>query len=381
MARLAMLAFRDVLVTPYTDLLHLPWGGEYHRGGPHWPEWSTQTAARHCFRGEPRDTEPLQREPTSALTGPIAWGGGVTRHYGHQITDFTSRLLPTLAETPDVRFAFGTLVSAEPGSDDATPEFPSIEDTPEFFREILDWYGIAGERVDIITEPTQVEHLFVAPQAEQRFRPGPEPWYLDLLDANTAARLGDVEQSGSLYVSRAGERARFAGEAYLERVLEQAGFRVLRAETVPVEQKMQAYAGAAAIVFAEGSGIHGAQLMGRALGDVTVLNRRPGHKVTQALVTPRARSLRYVDAVRGLVHGLDPAGNPAPQLGLTILDPELLLATLPIGHLWDPQAYAAARDADVEEWLETERASDRWAVPGSRELVNETYGSWRDSGQ
>jgi hypothetical protein len=320
----------------------------------------------------PFDTQPLQREPTSALTGPLAWGGAVTRHYGHQITDFTSRLLPTLAEMPDVRFAFGTRVSTQPDSVDAPPEFPSIEDTPEFFREILDWYGIAGERVEIITEPTLVEHLFVAPQAEQRFRPGPEPWYLDLLDANTASRLGEVEQSGSLYVSRAGERARFAGEAYLEGVLEQAGFRVLRAETVPVEQKMRAYAGAAAIVFAEGSGIHGAQLMGRALGDVTVLNRRPGHRVTQAALRPRGRSLRYVDAVRGLVHGLDPAGSPAPPLGLSILDPELLLAALPIGHLWDPNAFAAAQDADIEEWLETERASDRWEVPGSPELVNET---------
>jgi hypothetical protein len=360
MPRLALLAFRDVLVTPYIDLMDTPRGGTYHRGGPHWPEWSTQTAARYCVAGKPLDEEPPKSEPTSTLTGPIAWGSAITWHFGHQIADFTTRLLPTLAEMPDVRFAFSTHAQAK---------LRSIDYGPAIFPQILDWYGIPGERVDVIADPTLVERLVVAPQAEQTYGPGPEPWYLDLLDANMRSRLGEVERGGSLYVSRAGQRARFAGEAYLEGVLEEAGFRVLRPETVSLEEQLRAYAGAERIVFAEGSAIHGVQLLGRALGNVTVLMRRPDMKLAEAALKPRARSLRYVDAVQGLVHGCDINGHPARYYGLSILDPGRLLAALPIGHAWDHKAFDAARGADVGEWLERERASPRWAVSGSPELV------------
>jgi hypothetical protein len=363
MPRLALLGFRDVLVTPYTGLLDVPRGGEYHRGGPSWPDWSSQTAARHCLLGRPQDVEPPETEPASALTGPVAWGGGITWHFGHQIADFTTRLLPTLAEMPDVRFAFSTHERAL---------MRSMDQTPRHFREALDWYGIGHEQVDLIIEPTLVERLVVAPQAEQLHGPGPEPWYLDLQDEHTASRLGDVKRRGSLYISRAGMAARFAGEAYLETVLQKVGFRVLRPETVSLGHQLRAYAGAESIVFAEGSALHGAQLMGRSLGDVTVLARRTGKNLAQAALKPRARSLCYVDAVRSLMHGLDIGTEPAEYFGLSILDPERLLAALPIAHLWDQKAFEAARDTDVQEWLEIERASPRWAVPGSPELVTES---------
>jgi hypothetical protein len=363
MARLALLTFRDIVVTPYSDLVDVPWGGEYHRGGPQWPEWSTQTAARHCKRGVPIDLKPYKAEPTSTLTGPVAWGGGVVWHFGHQIADFTTRLLPTLAEMPDARFAFSSHAVFD--------WFRSMDNTPAFLRAVLDWFGIPGERIDIIAEPTLVERLVVAPQGEQNPEPGPEAWYLDQLDAHTRSRLGEVERDGSLYVSRAGQRARFAGETYLEVVLAEAGFRVLRPEVLSIEDQLRAYAGAESIVFAEGSAIHGVQLTGRALGDVTVLVRRTDRRLGEAALRPRARSLHYIDAVRGLVQGLDIGGQPADYRGLSILDPEKLLAVLPIGRAWDQKAFDAALNADVEEWLETERASPRWAVPGSPELVAE----------
>lgn len=363
MSRLSLLAFRDVLVTPYTDLMDIPTGGTYHRGGPRWPEWSTQTAARYCVAGKPLDEEPPEAEPTSTLTGSVAWGSGIIWHFGHQIADFTTRLLPTLEEMPDVRFAF---------SSRAREPYRSMDEAPPFFRAVLDWYGIDGDRVDLIAEPTQVERLIVAPQAEQRPGPGPEPWYLDMLDRNMVLRLGEIERSGSLYVSRAGRPAHFAGEAYLESVLEGAGYRVLRPETASLEEQLRAYASAESLVFAEGSAVHGTQLLGRALGDVTVLTRRPGMKLAQAAMSPRARSVRYVDAVRGLVHGRDINGHPARYFGLSILDPELLMEALPIGNGWDRTAFDAARDADVGKWLEWEQASPRWAVSGSPELVTET---------
>ena len=236
----------------------------------------------------------------------------------------------------------------------------------------MEWFGIGGDRVELITQPTIVEQLVVAPQGEQYYGPGPEAWYMDLLDAHVAARFGTIEQSGSLYVSRAGLRPRFAGESYLEQALAANGFRVLRPETVPLEQQVHAYCAAESIVFAGGSAIHGVQLMGRGLGDVTVLPRREGRRPGEVPLMSRARSLRYVDAVRGVVHGRNIQGVPADTRGLTILDPQRLLEGLPIGDAWDPKSFDEAVAADVEEWLQKERASRRWNVPGSPELVAES---------
>jgi hypothetical protein len=364
-----MLHFRDVLVTPYTDLI----GPKYHRGGPHWPDWDKQVAARHCRqRGKPVDIEPEKRSPTTTLPGPLAWGGGICWHYGHQIADFSARLLPTLDELPDARFAFSM-------RDDAVP-FRSWETTPDYFREILDWYGISEDRIELIAEPTTVERLVVAPQAEIHYEPhaeqprdaGPESWYLDLLDKHTYSRLGDIERSGALYVSRAAQIARFAGEAYLEQALAKAGFQVLRAETVSIEEKLRAYAGAESILLAEGSGIYTAQLMGRALGDVTVLVRRPGGgQVVEPVLKPRSRSFRCLELLHGIVYGLTVAGGRGFFRGISILDSERLVGELRLGDVWDQGAFERARDADVTEWLEQERASERWQVPGSPELVME----------
>jgi glycosyl transferase family 61 len=348
-SRPALLSFRDIVVTPYTDLLDGPFGGEYHRGGPRWPQWSTQIAARHGHAGVPIDVEPPDAEPTSTLRGPVAWGGAMVGHFGHQIADFTSRLLPTLAEKPDARFAFSMRDRIARRS---------WQSTPESFRAILGWCGITGEQVELIIEPTLVDHLVVAPQGEQ-LGAEPEPWYLDLLDAHTRSQLGEIERRGSLYVSRAGQRARFAGEAYLESMLEEVGFRVLRPEAVPLEEQLRAYASAESIVFAEGSALHGPQLMGRALGDVTVLVRRAGLSLARQALTVRARSLRYVDALRGSLQCVLIGGKAWPFAGLAILDPEKLLAALPIAGAWQQDVFAAAVDSDVEEWLETERASPR----------------------
>jgi hypothetical protein len=152
------------------------------------------------------------------------------------------------------------------------------------------------------------------------------------------------------------------------------GFRILRPETVPIEEQLRAYAGAESLFFAEGSALHTPQLMGRALGDVTVLLRRDwgGYVMAQATLSPRCRSLHSIDVSRGLVHGLAMGRQPWPEAGLCILEPEKLLTALPIGDLWDQEAFDRAVKADVETWLQIERASPRWSLPGSQELVGQS---------
>jgi hypothetical protein len=361
MARLALLSFRDVVVAPYTDLIDSPYG-HYHRGGPKWPDWEHQTAARQCRYGKPDDTEPAEAEQTATLEGPLAWGGAITPLFGYQVADFSTRLLPTLDEKPDARFAYSM-------RENFRDQFREWEGTPAFFRDLLEWYGIGRDRVELIAEPTLVELLDVAPQAEQFYGPGPEPWYLDLLDAHLKAKLGDVERARSLYVSRADQRAGFAGESYLEEVFAQVGFRVLRPETVSIGDQVRAYLEAESLVFAGGSALHGVQLIGHGLGDVTVLCRRQRRRPAEVPLTARARSLRYIDAVRGVVHGLSAQGAPLDSRGLTILDPERLRGALPLGEAWDGNTFAEAVEADVKAWLKEEQESGSWEVPGSPERV------------
>ena len=63
----------------------------------------------------------------------------------------------------------------------------------------------------------------------------------------------------------------FAGEAYLEQVLERIGIGVIRPEKFSIAEQMATYRAAQTLMFAEGSALHGAQLLGRALGDVVAI--------------------------------------------------------------------------------------------------------------
>ena len=110
-----ILTFRDVLVTPYSDLLsvsRIPGRRRdaarrpVHRGGPHWPDFDTQHEARHCRRGEPVNDEPEWQPSGERLRGRWAWAGPISSHFGHQIIDFSMRLGPTLAQDGEARFLF-----------------------------------------------------------------------------------------------------------------------------------------------------------------------------------------------------------------------------------------------------------------------------------
>jgi hypothetical protein len=48
---LPRLIFRDVVVSPFDELLEASSGRSDHRGGPDWPDWDRQTVARHRRRG------------------------------------------------------------------------------------------------------------------------------------------------------------------------------------------------------------------------------------------------------------------------------------------------------------------------------------------
>ncbi len=254
------------------------------------------------------------------------------------------RVAPTLASDPGARFLFAPGLRGYPAS---------VDEAPAFVRAVLSWFDIAPTRCRVLANPVTVDELLVAPQSEQLGGPGPSADHLDLMDAHTHRRLGDLRRRGTVYVSRAGMPARFAGEAFLEEALARCGVHVVRPETISLDVQLSTYASAERLIFAEGSAVYGPLLMGRSLADVVVLKRFREGRLGKPMLEPRAQSLRYYPVITDLVPGRAQSGRMTDFAGIALIDEELLLESfdrldIPLRRHWDPRRYGELRDHDVD---------------------------------
>lgn len=347
-------SFRDIVVYPTQAMLKPPF--MLYRGGPDWPRFWSRIAARHCRLpiAVPLDIRPRRDGAAPAHREAAGiWCGPMTRHFGHAVAEFATRIAwSSRLARRDLPLVF----SAAP-ADDAPPAF---------FDQLLAHYGVAPERVRIVTAPTRFDRLDVFPQAERLFGGVPDPGYLALLDE--IAGPVPAADGARLFVSRAAlPKGRFAGEAYLEEVLAAAGYATFRPEDVPLAEQLARYRAAAHLVFSEGSALHALQLLGRLRAAVTVLVRRPGVRLASAAIGARVPSLDYVDGLRGVAYGVRRYGRPQVSAGISILDedrvaPALARAGLDIAAGWDPAAYRRARDADIAGWAARRLADPKHAA-------------------
>ncbi|MGV6848823.1 MAG: hypothetical protein ACWA5A_10780 [Marinibacterium sp.] len=373
--------FHDILVAPFDGL----WGRgahpAYHRGGPIWPDWDRQTAARHRVNGWLADEEPPAPASWTEIDA-AQWGGPIHPHFGHMLAEFGMRILPSaLNGNPAPLLFYGW---PEARYRNRRNRFRA---SPAHFKALIDYAGLKPRRVRIELDALKVGTLSVEPQAEQlcavgrnaacgRGTPpagvGPSPGHLARLEAHADARLGPPDPPGpAVFVSRAGMLARFAGEAYVETVMQKAGARVIRPETLGLSDQLQIYRSGAPLIFSEGSALHVPQLLGAGLGEVAVLTRRALVRLNEASLTPRCAGLRYHDVARDMLTLLMPDGREETEAGLTLLDPDALLAGLAgqglaLARHWDQTAFAAAQEEDVAIWLNQVRAKKAWANPATR---------------
>lgn len=359
--------FTDVVVAPYTSLLGRPPGGHPFQGGPRWPHWESQILARHRQRGRPLDLEPPEVDPELVVDEPAMWGGAIVNHFGHLVSEFSMRLLPSLVERPGHPIAFAT-----------HPSYPyrTVDDLPAYVRGIHAWVGIEPGGALLVTRPTLFRRLSVCPQPEMLHGAPPTARHLDRMDALTARRLGarPPVRPGVTYVSRAGARHGVAGEAFIEQVVREAGAHVVRPEGLPVADQLRAYATAETLLYAEGSTAHASRLLGRSLGDVVVIRRQDGPVVGEDALLPRVRSLATIDAVVGVMRERLATGAPSPAVPIGILDgPRLragLATVLPaVERTWDPRGYDASVDEDVlayaDGWADVSRDRSGVDRPGT----------------
>ncbi len=342
MALAAMQHFRDVPVVPVTRRK-----GQIFRGGPIWPRFFRQTAVRHCRAGLPVDRRPDDPAATEALERNAVWGGTLSLQFGHLIAEHLSRLPQSLRDRPEDLFLF-TLV---PGCGAA--------DLPGFVWEVLGWYGLDRPQVHLVDVPLRAAHLRVAAQGEMLGQPT-EADFLDLLDALPSRRGLRPEPAGVVYVSREGMAAEgkggHAGEAYLADRLRRAGVRVLDPRTCSLTEQLATYAGARVLVFAEGSAIHGRQLLGRISQDIHVLRRRSRRDTASGQLRPRCMRLAYHEAVGAGVRAEMADGGDRADLMLALYDLDVvfnLFAALgtDLRAGWDEGAYRDAARADILGWL------------------------------
>jgi hypothetical protein len=339
--------FTDVPVMPLQALLeHDP------QGGPIWPEFETQTTARFCRQhGVPVDVRPTPEPCEAEIREAAVWGGYVHPHFGHLVAEHLTRILPSIQARPDDLVLFITEKDRDPAS------------VPSHFHDVLHWYGLPRERIRILSQPTLVRKLSVVPQGEVLWGKAPDASYLELLDA-LPARHGLTPVPGEIvYVSRSGlvskGQGSHLGEGYLVQLLRELGVTIFDPAGLSIREQMEHYAGAKTLVFAEGSALHGRQLLGRVRQDVHVLMRRVRY-LARPLMRPRVRRLTYLNSNGGVLQVRDRADKGYPHLNAVFYRTEALLAGfermgLNLRSKWDQEAYLAAALSDAADWERSRR--------------------------
>ena len=342
----ASVLFRDIEVVP---------GDSYRlrsiltNGGPVWPDFQVQTLARFMHNGRFVDA-PIDPSlgPLERIDRPCVWGGYAIHHFGHLIADHLTRVLESRVNRPEDLFLF----VLRPGHVAA--------DTPDYFWQILEWYGVSRAMVQFVTSPVMVSQLRCFAQAEPLGSNPPSEHYLSLLADNAQSQRLQAEFTELAYVGRMGllgqGKGGAAGEGYLAEMLARKGVRVLDPSQASLRDQLSVYAGAKVLIFSEGSAIHGRQLLGRLDQTIVIFNRRTGARIAQTAITARCADLRYVEAC-GRVINIGTFGvRKHKALTMSLYDLDAVFATfggfgIDLASDWDQAAYAAAVCQDAERWL------------------------------
>ena len=338
---LNLIAYKNIEIAPYTELLDSPRGASDHKGGPIWPDWDKLPLSRFYRSGKAVDRLPdssIKVIEESYKCG--YWCGPISHHFGHQLADFSTRLGGYELDS-DRLFFFG--VKPESNITDVTQ-------TSEYFRSILKWFQIPESQVVIVYQPVRVEELYVGVGGVTASTD-----YLDRLkNLESYKELYSSTPKGHYYVTRSAFKiGGVAGEAYLEIFLGQY-LKVIRPETISVEEQLRIYLNAESLLITEGSALHTLQLLGRIPADIRVLIRRPGWRLAEYLLKDRCSSLEY-SPLGELVTKIDKHGNKILSNGITIPTKENLEALFESLDIsmdgWDEVIFERVVAQDVVAWI------------------------------
>ncbi len=285
-------------VQPFVDLLNRPAGGEAYCGGPllldpqgHWP--------LHHYRGDIAIDCPLNQwadwdQQPERVEARLFWCGPLAFHFGHQIADFGSRVLRS---------------SVDPRGGELlwipwrTPaQWPSLK---QWQQQLLTYLNPGHKRLRFAKGPLIARELIVWPQ-QARMRAAPTAFHLEALSW-CERTIPKGFQSCVVYVSRNRFApctssdtliGAFAGERFLEELLQARGVRVVYPERLSLLDQLQIYRDAQVLIVAEGSAQHGLELLGvHPEKHVILLCRRPQRVGMELPLKARFPKLQVVEAL------------------------------------------------------------------------------------
>lgn len=360
-----MSEFQDIPVAPYEWLVGRKAGersassakGPHHVGGPLWPDWPNEKNRYHKA-GLPFDQKPtLQDGQLDYWPGSFWWGGAICHHFGHQVVDFSSRLV-------SYRQLIGPgeklLFAIRPGSG-----FDTFQTSPSFFREILDYFDFSEKDVAVLSKPAIVETLKSLPQQEGHGDWPPGEAHLQLLTEHAEAKLGrgnrltNFSSEAPVFVSRAslGVGGRIAGDELLDSLMQSAGATIFHPENHSLSDQLSLYHSARTLIFSEGSALHGIQLLGQLKARIVVLVRRPNVRMLEKCVRARVGRAEWIEVGTELHHGLNSKGQEHFADGILIPEiPRLkilfqLLGLSPDWGLVERGKLRKQIEIDVEKFL------------------------------
>ncbi len=190
--------------------------------------------------------EPISADPVQEIDEDVVYLGLLFNHYGRVLLESLARVWYLDRIDPAVKVVFNTANAAQAG---LAPWLP----------EILSLFGIPPQRVLTLDVPTRLRRAIVPEPLFEQFYSAHQEMARPFRDA--AERVaGDVAPSGQpLYLSRRRLSSRqrpVIGEAELEDLLRQNGFRILYPETMSIVDQVRAINGHADIVSPLGSAAH-----------------------------------------------------------------------------------------------------------------------------
>ncbi len=201
---------------------------------------------------------------TSKLSGKWLYGGLLWVHFGHFLAESTSRLwvLDQFDDLDGILFF---------------PKRPRVGETvAQYQRDFLDLLG-TDLPVNVITEPTEVEHLVVPGQGFGLGNlSGGTPEYRAYFHRNFGKAI-EPDGEERLYLSRSAlgpKRGGIVGEEYVEGNLINAGYDIFHPQQHSMAEQVARYKAAKKVLGPDGSALHLFALVGRPEQDVGMILRR-----------------------------------------------------------------------------------------------------------
>ena len=265
-----------------------------------------------------------QKRPDEHLAGHSLYGGFIFRHYGHFMAECTHRLW-AYSRMPE---AFDHVLFC-PQTSNGDKALHGVDDLPSYVLAVFDYFDIPRNKIKLVSSPIIAEKLTVPSPASRYASDGGKSTiasgYLDFLSSRAERFLG-TGKSGApkIYVSRSNylHRGGYAAENYLEKLLHEEGFMIMKPEQIPLQDQLAYFHSAEMIIFAEGSAVHTMELLGRDNRKTGVIHRRADTlPLMTSVLKPRSSSFHAFDCCTTL-----PAltardkGNLGTARALSLLD-------------------------------------------------------------